>query len=421
MLERNQKTNLLHVILYRQNRKKHLMENISIDENIFRTDDIKLLNGSEELFNTPCVVIQNTDYTPLQASIIHNSINIRDFLLKQKNINVNIQNSKGENVLITAIINKTPLNFVKELFRRNVDICLPKDSKYSSVIGFADPEWEGYSELKHILQRRKSYQFIYKKQNSEKQIEIKSNGIERLSDNLNDRQNYNELMEIHEKNHVITNPYIGLSTLNNVSSDHTNSHSAVNHSEVVECKDLSEPINQELNRKGAHRIISKSILIPKDVIKPSMQFYSKEKKKRIDQIENMCESISIDHEPEVFVKVLETEKDEEYKEWVYNSHGFTLNDEEHNEKNINCETSNYSFSDVVPEKNTLREPVTKDQIKNEDNVVHQLNEDSRKYFGVDDEYVLFIGHQLNESFEASRNFFTCTFCAGIRPWKSEYK
>lgn len=398
------------------------MENISIDEKIFKIDDVSLLNGNEKLFNIPSVVIKNSDYTPLQASIIHNSTNIRDFLLGQKNINVNIQNSKGENVLITAIVNKAPLVFVKELFRRNVDICLPKNSKYSSVIDFADPEWEGYSELKHILQRRKSYQFVYKKQNSEKQIKNKCNSKEKLTVNLKDEQNDSELIEIHKNPHDITNTFVDLGAFNSMSSDNINIHSTVNHSEVAWRNNLSDPINQAINKKCASRIISKSILIPKDVIKPSTQCYSKEKKKHIGQIENdTYESISKDHEPELFVKVLETENEnKEYKERVDTLQNITINDEEHNEINVNCEMNNeHVLSDIVTEKNTLREPIIKYQIKNEDNNPNQRDEDSIQYFGVDDEYVLLIGHQLNESMEASRNFFTCVFCAGIRPWKSE--
>ncbi|KAH8583823.1 uncharacterized protein ELE39_001569 [Cryptosporidium sp. chipmunk genotype I] len=413
------------------------MRNNFIDENIFKIDDINLLIGSEGLFNSPCVVIQNVDYTPLQASLIHNSIKIRDFILKQNSVDINAQNSKGENALVTAIVNKAPLTFIKELFRRNIEICLPNNSKYSSIIDFADPQWEGYSELKHMVQRRKSYNFNYKKQNSERQIENKCNHIEKKETELSNysidvTQFGSELAESHEKNHGSDNSILNFSKLNGMNFDHASLNSVTNYLGTDEVKYTSEPSNQIANKKNTIRSISKSIFIPKNVVKPNIQSSTKKSKKDTSQAENSIQEItSINYESEISLGALGAEKKgEEYQGSLVSMQNIILNDEEHGTINNRFEvrTDKNNSSKLISEKickfkpsekNTKHERITEKMTKNQDCSSDQKDEDYNKYIGVDDEYMLLIGQQLNESMEASKKLFTCTCCAGARPWKSE--
>ncbi|OII74241.1 uncharacterized protein cubi_01085 [Cryptosporidium ubiquitum] len=397
------------------------MKNNFIDENIFKIDDINLLNGSEELINTPCVVIQNIDYTPLQASIIHSSNKIRNFILKQNNIDINVQNSKGENALITAILHKAPLNFIKELFRRNVDVCLPKDSKYSNILDFADPKWEGYSELKHMVERRKSYNFSYRKQNSEKQIENKYNikkKEKQPSNSINLKKFGSELTESHKKNNEVTDNILNLSTLNSMNFDRTNLNLATNHFQTMEGNHSPESNNRTVSKKNVSRNISKSISIPKSVLKPSLQYSNKDIKKDIGQINNMQDINYRNHESETSFEVLETEdKLKEYKGNVDPLQNMAQNEEEQGVNDPNDETKNDISLELIHERNKEHEVFEKKTVENE-NYDDKRDENYKKYIGVDDEYMLLIGYQLNESIETSKKLFTCTCCALNRPWKS---
>ncbi|CUV05189.1 unnamed protein product [Cryptosporidium hominis] len=411
------------------------MRNNFIDEDIFKIDDISSLIGSDTLLNSPCVVIQNVDYTPLQASLIHNSIKIRDFILKQNSIDINIQNSKGENVLITAIVNKAPLTFIKELFRRNIDICLPKDSKFSSIIDFADPNWEGYSELKHMLQRRKSYNFNYREQNSEKQIENKSKDVEKKeteqSDySINTIQFGSELAEVDKKNSPDNNIF-DLKSPNTMNIDDKNLNTIANYLEMVEGKNALEPINQITNKKNTSRSISKSIFIPKSVIKPNAHSSASESKKDTKVKNDTQESSSLKHESEIFSEPLEAEKKgEENKRNIVHMKNSTTNDEDNgiinnkdklrSDGNKSSEIISEKMCNIKPSaKNTKPEFTIKKTTKSQDFNCDQRGGDYCKYIGIDDEYMSLIDQQLNESIETSKKLFSCACCAGIRPWKSE--
>ncbi|KAK9173586.1 hypothetical protein CmeUKMEL1_11840 [Cryptosporidium meleagridis] len=412
------------------------MRNNFIDEDIFKVDDIESLIGSNTLLSSSCVLIQNVDYTPLQASLIHNSIKIRDFLLKQNNIDINIQNSKGENVLITAIVNKAPLTFIKELFRRNIDICLPKDSKFSSIIDFADPNWEGYSELKHMLQRRRLYNFNYRKQNSEIQIENISNDVEKKEVEPSDCSNNtiqfgSELTEIDKKNDPDNNIF-NLKRPNTMNIDSKNLNTIASHLEMVEGKNALEPNKQITNKKNASRNISKSILVPKSVIKPNTHSSANESKKDTKKVNNDTqESISLKHESEISLEALEIEKKgEEYKRNVIHMKNLITDDEDNgiinnkyklrSDVNKSSEIISEKISKITPfEKNTKPEFTTEKTTKNQDLNGNQRGGDYCKYFGVDDEYMSLIDQQLKESIETSKKLFSCVCCAGTRTWKSE--
>lgn len=406
-------------------RKKNSMKNSLIDENIFKADDINLLNVNEKLLNTPCVLIQNIDYTPLQASIIYNSIKIRNFILEQNNIDINIQNSKGENALTTAIINKAPITFVKELIRRNIDVCLPKDTKYSNIMDLADPEWEGYSELKHIFERRKSYNFIYKKQNSEKQADNQfkdiKKGIESSDYFIDLTKLGNEQAEAQKKSNDLNDNLLNINTTKSMNFNQKDLNFSTNNLQTVKDKNTQESIGQMVSKRNPNRTISKSIFIPKDVIKPSLQFSSNHIKKEVDQIENnIQEIISKSHESDILFNISETEnKSKEFKGNVDSSQNMALNVEEEEAMNNNEIRSDKNNSGLIPEKNTEPEQITKKIIKDEYYHVDKGDQSYNRYIGIDDEYMLLIGYQLNESIEASKKLFTCTCCALTRPWKSE--
>ncbi|OII76543.1 hypothetical protein cand_000640 [Cryptosporidium andersoni] len=125
-------------------------------ERIFRIDDVTTIANCKNLWNSSCVDIKGTSYTPLQAAMICKSTRIIDFLLNQRSLDVNAKNSKGENSLITAIQTKVTTRILLNLFKRGVVPTLPKESTKSSLLDYADPKWEGYSELFRALQRNKN-------------------------------------------------------------------------------------------------------------------------------------------------------------------------------------------------------------------------------------------------------------------------
>ncbi|EEA07197.1 uncharacterized protein CMU_000670 [Cryptosporidium muris RN66] len=125
-------------------------------ERTFRIDDVTTIANCKNLWNSSCVDIKGTSYTPLQAAMICKSTRIIDFLLNQRSLDVNAKNSKGENSLITAIQTKVATRILLNLFKKGVVPTLPKESTESSLLDYADPKWEGYSELSRALQRKKS-------------------------------------------------------------------------------------------------------------------------------------------------------------------------------------------------------------------------------------------------------------------------
>ncbi|KAL7068678.1 hypothetical protein ACR3K2_08370 [Cryptosporidium serpentis] len=125
-------------------------------ERTFRIDDVTAIANCKNLWNSSCVEIKGISYTPLQAAMICKSTRIIDFLLNQRSLDVNAENSKGENSLITAIQTKVATRILLSLFKKGVVPILPKESTKLSLLDYADPKWEGYSELSHSLQRKKS-------------------------------------------------------------------------------------------------------------------------------------------------------------------------------------------------------------------------------------------------------------------------
>ncbi|KAK6589251.1 hypothetical protein RS030_213403 [Cryptosporidium xiaoi] len=428
-------------------KRNSLVRDNLIDEKVFRTDDVTTISNSKNLFNVPCVQIKNTLYTPLQASLIYQSSKIRDFLLKQKTIDVNIKNSRGENVLVTAISSKAPSTIIKELFNKNVEISIPKDSSKTSILDYADPSWEGYSELSHMVQRKRSQNTELKKVYSKKHTELKKDeetidvDIAQKYELIKEKTIDEQKMKSEFSSNSVENKLLIQNNRNNTESSEYNVDSSTNEvlkdapeipSKQESTRELIDPTErkifnpiQNLKQIGTTQIIKEGEVNGKansdsdiNISSNSTKYIEIQRNNQSNRsMEDINEEAKINNNFRKFItrvqenirsKEFKTKNPEEPKDYTTEMH---KNSEE------NTEASIIVNSESLTKKNSS----ARGKVKSRSNIIPKSKEaeNEKPHVEVDNEYLLLIDHQITESIEMSKQFFTCSFCTGFRPWKSE--
>ncbi|KAH8741349.1 hypothetical protein FG386_003196 [Cryptosporidium ryanae] len=416
-------------------KRNSLVKDNLIDEKVFRTDDVTTISGSKELFNVPCVQIKNVLYTPLQASLIYQSSRIRDFLLKQKTIDINTKNSRGENALVTAISSKAPSNVIRELFNKNIEVSIPKDSSKTSILDYADPSWEGYSELTHMIQKKKSHSLDLKKIDSKKHTELKK---DEETTGINIVQKYKLIKERTIDEQKMKSEFSPDLESNNIELNEIPDKSKDN----MEQKDTPDiPSKQESTREllnpterevfnpipNLKQIDTSKIVKEKEVevnnggdiiIESNSTHFDEVKRNQSNKVvEDTSEKAKTNQDFKKFItRVQENIRSKEFK--TKNQDEIRDGAEEINKKlETNFEASTNGKNESLTERNSF----TLSKMKSRSNLTHRNKEtkDEKVIDDVDDEYLLLIDHQITESIEMSRQFFNCNFCAGFRPWKTD--